>query len=246
MAKRRAEGVIITPIKKPRAAGFRRARGRLPPRRLNLRTAGFVGIERKFADFEANEDAFAVSWATMEDATAKSISAVAVGNTESTRVGRVYHITSLHMRGSVSTGSQESSGAPLNDFFCRIVIVWDTQTNAAQLVSGDVMDTGQAKSEYAFRNLQNTKRFRILMDKTITVNLNNQVNEGAIDKFAAGQKKITWKFNRTFKKPIKVICSGTAAAIASITDNSIHVIGIASSIQSSPVLNYQSRIRFTG
>ncbi len=215
-------------------------------RALNIRTAGFLGIERKFADFEAVGDAFASSWATMQDGTIKCISGVAVGNTESSRVGRVYNITSLHLRGSVSTGSQESQSAPLNDLFCRVVIVWDTQTNGAELTATDVMDAGQTDDEYAFRNLQNTKRFRILMDKNISLNYNNQMNEGAINLFAAGQKKVHWKFNRTFKKPIKVICKGTTNVIASITDNSLHIIGISSTTTGTPVLNYQARIRFTG
>ncbi len=244
MAKRRkVAGVLVTPVKRVPAPTFGRRR---KVRSLNIRTAGFLGIERKFADFEASGDAFASSWATMQDGTIKCISAVAIGNTESTRVGRVYHITSLHMRGSVSTGSQESQTAPLNDMFCRVVIVWDTQTNAAELTATDVMDAGQTDDEYAFRNLQNTKRFRILMDKVISLNFSNMTNEGAINLFAAGQKKVHFKFNRTFKKPIKVICSGTSAVIGSITDNSIHVIGISSTTTASPVLNYQARIRFTG
>lgn len=246
MAKRvRTGGVVITPVKRPRQ--FRAQRGAAGARRrLNFRQAGFVGIERKFADFEAQDDAFATSWAPMEDGTIKSISAVAVGNTESTRVGRVYHITSLHLRGSVETGGQEADTAPINDVMCRFVLVWDTQTNAAQLTATDVMDAGQSEDHFAFRNLQNTKRFRILMDKVITVRMDNQTNEGAVNSFASGQRQVHWKFNRTFKKPIKVICSGTSAVIGSITDNSIHMIGICSTTSASPKLNYQARIRFTG
>lgn len=214
-------------------------------RSLNVRTAGFLGIERKFADFEIGSDTFSTSWATMQDGTIKSISAVGIGNTESTRVGRVYNITSLHMRGAITTNASEAQTAPLSHSSCRVVIVWDTQTNAAELTATDVMDAGQTQDFLAFRNLQNTKRFRILMDKMWVVRP-TILNEGGANAFAANETIINWKFNRTFKKPIKVICSGTTAVIGSITDNSIHVIGICSDTGVSPRLEYQARIRFTG
>ncbi len=245
MAKRvRVGGVTVTPIKKPRGFG-RSPRGRLRPRRLNARTAGFLGIERKFADFETGSDTFGTSWATMQDGTIKCISAVAVGNTESTRVGRVYNITSLHLRGSIETNPTESDTAPLPQTSCRVAIVWDTQTNAAELTPSAVFDEGQSDNFLAFRNLQNTKRFRILMDKMWVIRP-DMVNEGAQNLFAANAAIINWKFNRTFKKPIKVICSGTSAVIGSITDNSIHVIGVCNQTTTSPRMQYQARIRFTG
>ncbi len=245
MAKRKVAGVLITPVKRSKARAGTRAFGRLAPRRLNLRTAGFAGIERKFADFEASNDAFATSWATMQDGTIKSISAVAVGNTESTRIGRVYNITSLHMRGEVILTLQESNATPVSTVMCRVVIVHDTQTNAAELTATDVMDAGQTADHLAFRNLQHTKRFRILMDKTMMLRPET-TNEGAVNLFASSQQRVMFKFNRTFKKPIKVLCTGTAAVIASITDNSIHVIGIASTTSGAPLLSYQARIRYTG
>lgn len=235
-------GLLISPVKRKPSP---RVRGR-KVRTLNARTAGFLGIERKFVDYQTVNDAFTTSWATMEDATAKSISAVAVGNTESTRVGRVYHITSVHLRGAVICAAQESDTAPFSDSLCRIVIVHDTQTNAADVTAADIMDEGQTDNHFAFRNLQNTKRFRILMDKTIVLRYDNMTNEGGANLFAVGPRVTQWKFNRTFKKPIKVICKGASAVIASITDNSIHVIGITSSVATAAALSYQSRIRFTG
>ncbi len=240
-AKRKVAGVLITPVKRPRTGP--RGAGRLAARRLNVRTAGFLGIERKFADFEAVGDAFTTSWATMQ--AIDSISAVAIGNTESTRVGRVYHITSLHMRGEVILTLQESNATPISAVTCRVVIVHDTQTNGAELTATDVMDAGQTDSHLAFRNLQNTKRFRILMDKVMVLRP-GLMNEGAVNLFASGQTRIGFKFNRTFKKPIKVLCKGTTAVVASITDNSFHVIGISSTASGAPLLSYQARIRFTG
>ncbi len=243
MAKRKVGGVLITPVKKARTGAVRR-RGRAR-RGLNLRTAGFLGIERHFSNFESNSDAFTTSWATMQDGTIKCVSAIAVGNTEKTRQGRVYHISSIHMRGDVRFTSTEGSIVPLDTVMCRVVLVQDTQTNAAELTATDVFDASQATDYLAFRNLQQTKRFRILMDKVITLDATGQTNEGAANLFATGVVIRHFKFNRTFKTPIKVICKGSTAVIGSIVDNSIHVIGISSSIVGTPLLTYQVRIRFT-
>lgn len=244
MAKRKVGGVVITPVKRPRRRPP--GAGRLAPRRLNIRTAGFLGVERKFADFEADGDAFATTWATMQDGTIKSISAVAVGNTESTRVGRVYNITSLHMRGFMKVTQAETQSAPSVYSICRILIVHDTQTNAVELTPLDVVKAGTANIYLAFRNLQQTKRFRILMDKTVVLRPNGQATEGAVNTWGSGNNVTHFKFNRTFKKPIKVTCKGSTAVIGSIVDNSIHVIGITSDLGLTPSMSYHARIRFTG
>lgn len=243
MAKRqKITGVLVSPAKRVQGPRFGRRR---KVRSLNIRTAGFLGIERKFANFEAQADAFTTSWATMQDATIKSVSAVAIGNTESTRVGRVYHITSIHLRGTCESGVVEADGAPTQTQVCRFVLVHDTQTNGAELTATDVMDASGTDDFIAFRNLQFTKRFRILMDKTIAVRP-IALNEGASNLFASAVTRVPWKFNRTFKKPIKVTCKGTTAVIASVTDNSIHMIGIANNVFTTPTLTYQCRVRFTG
>ncbi len=223
-----------------------RPAGKRKRRVQNARTGGFLGLENKFVDNELDATAFAATWATMEPAASvETISATAIGNTESSRDGRVYFINSVHLRGFVSRAAVESQAAPFNDVVARICLVWDTQTNGAQLTATDVMDGGQSNDYIAFRNLQFTKRFRILMDKTITLKAYGQTNEGAVNLFANGlDRSPTFVYNRVFKTPIKVICKGTTAVVASITDNSLHVIGAATG--ASALLTYQSRIRFSG
>ncbi len=199
-------------------------------------------LEKKFADFEANSDAFASTWATMEDATIKSVSGVALGDTESQRDGRVYHISSIHMRCTVNRIAAEASANPASDLKGRICLIWDTQTNGAQMVATDAMDGGQTDDTLSFRNLQHSKRFKVLWDKYWYLRTDNMA-QGAVDTFATGSQTTSiMRYNKTFKKPLKVICEGTTNAIDSLSDNSIHVIGIANS--TSAVLNYQVRIRF--
>lgn len=207
----------------------------------NLRTGGFTGLERKFFDID-QVSAFNTSWAVEENATA-ALSAVGQGDGESTRDGRLYNILSLHIRGFIIMAAAEASVTPLGDEICRLVVVWDKQTNGALLTATDVMNVSPTDDVNSFRNLQHTKRFHVLKDKKWLVRRQG-LNEGAINAFAAGPRKIPFSWNFTFKEPIRVTMSGTAADIANVTDNSLHLIGIATS--TSVTYSYTSRIRFTG
>lgn len=200
--------------------------------------------EVKFVDVEVDSDAFALTWATMEDATNDSIAGVAQGDGESQRDGRKYFIHSIHIRCSMRKANEESSNSPKNDIKGRICLVWDTQTNGAQLVATDVMDGGLTDDTLAFRNLQHTKRFRVIWDKSFVIKLTGQTNEGAANLFANGITTTPiYRFNKHFKKPVPVICSLTTAVVAAISDNSFHIIGVAS--ETNALLNMQVRVRFT-
>ncbi len=261
MSKRKASFTLAGRPTKARARSFQGGRAIIPGRQgvlrglpptdlrvlANVRTGGFMALERKFKDYNDAADAFSTVWAAgeMEDATALSLSAVAQGDGESERDGRVYHIHSVHLKGFVKYNVQESQTAPIEDHIVRLALVWDTQTNGAQLNAEDVFVTiGAGEDINSFRNLQFSKRFVVLKDKTIKINLNNQTNEGAINLFANGEVRIPFKINKSFKTPIKVRCSGTTATVSVITDNSLHLIGTGTSTNAK--VTYQSRIRFTG
>lgn len=223
----------------------RRLASHVPGHFTNARTGGFMGLEKKFADIETNNDAFSSAWATMEDPTNDSISGVAQGDGESQRDGRKYAIHSIHIRYRIHVAASESQTTPLPDLFGRLCLVLDTQTNGAQLTASDVMDVGLTDDVLAFRNLQHsTKRFRVLMDKTFMLR-GNDTNEGAANLFAQGaQSTPIVKFNWNFPTPLVVTCSATTGVIAAITDNSLHIIGVAN--LATALLNMQVRIRFTG
>lgn len=227
-------------FKKPR----RTAAGGAGGRRSNVRTGGFLGIETKFFDVESVDDAFSTTWAPMEPATT-NLTAVMQGDGESNRDGRKYAIKSIHIRGWVGVPAIEAQTAPISDQVCRIALVWDTQTNGAQLTATSVFDGGLTEDLHAFRNLQFTKRFKVLWDKTFKVPVGTaNMAQGGIDLFAHALIRIPFKFNKTFKTPISVTMSGTSADIANVTDNSIHMIGVGT--HSTTDLTYQCRIRFVG
>ncbi len=203
------------------------------------RTGGFLGIETKFIDYTyASAFVATMTGAEADPTTADSLSAIAQGDGESNRDGRKCTLISLHMRGHVQldpvTGSSASSPKIM-----RVIVVWDTQTNGTQLNSEDVI-LAATHVEHGFRNLQFSKRFRILKDATFTLNPLAGAGDGTADDFAAVNRSFKWNF----KLGIPVIHKGTTAVVANITDNSLHVIAFASDINCA--LRYESRIRFVG
>ncbi len=211
--------------------------------RANRRTGGFRFLEKKFYDTSIVNTATSTTWAAVEDATADTISAVAQGDGESDRDGRVYEIHSLHIRGIISSDLSEGAASPINDSFVRIAVVLDTQTNGAQLTATAVHETGGTPDYLSFRNLQNTGRFKILYDKSFVIKPQS-MNEGAVNSFAGNSAFRQFIINKTFKTPIKVRCTGTTAVVGSIADNSLHVIAISDVTTNN--ITYKSRIRFTG
>ncbi len=212
-------------------------------RTRNTRNSFKHPVELKFVDTQTNADAFSVTWDTMEDATNDSVSGVALGDSESQRDGRVYYIHNINIRARVHASSSESQVTPQSNLVGRFCLVWDTQTNGTQLTATDVMDGGQTDDVLSFANLQNSQRFRILWDKSFILK-RSITNEGAINLFATPDDTSgIFIFNRSFKRPIKVVCTGTDATISSISDNSLHIIGVANN--TAILLNMQIRVRFT-
>lgn len=211
------------------------------------RTGGLMGLEKKYIDYEYS-GAMSNTWAVHEDGTADAISATAEGNGPSNRDGRRYAIHGVNIRGSFVQASAEAETDPVGDNVVRLAVVLDRQTNGAQLSpAGQVYDTnGTAPQAYALRSLEHTRRYRVLKDlKKRIPGAQALMAQGAVNTFARGEVIIPFSIDLTFKKPIIVECSGTTAAIASIVDNSIHVIATEHKGYG-VTLSYKSRVRFTG
>ncbi len=230
-------------------ASVTKARGVLTAaaRAKDVRIGGFVGIEKKFVDATRASAAMSATWAVIAPSAGitSCLSAPGIGTGEEQRDGRTFTIQSIHVKGHVFVPTAESITAPFNDIEYRICLVWDTQTNGSPIVGTDVMDNGATFQFNAFRNLQNSKRFIVLWDSgVLTMDRSNQMNEGAINLFAAPQRRTPFTINKTFKKGIKVRTVGTTADVASISDNSISLIGVTG--DTALTAAFESRCRFTG
>ncbi len=228
-------------------ATLQAARG-IVARAANQRTGGFVDIENKFLDSELTSTALAATWTSLNPSgtgCTDSISVPAQGDGESERDGRVFYINSVHVNGFFQIPAAESAVAPPRVTFVRVILYWDTQTNAAEATATDIMDGGGSVDVLGFRNLQNSKRFIVLKDKLMKITPMS-TNEGAVNLFATGVQQIHFKFNKKFAKPIKVRTSGTTANVNVCTDNNLGIAALCDVTTQAPTIQYQARVRFSG
>lgn len=238
--------------KRSRTTQYKRPVG-TPAQRKNARTGGFIGLEKKFLDNNVTAVPLIGTWTGGElDPTAGAtlaLSAIAQGDGESNRDGRKATLTSVVLNGYINIPQVESKVSPNDDIIVNLAMVLDTQTNGAQLNAEDVFSefaTGP-KDVNSYRNLQYVKRFKVLKQKKFCIKVSQaMMNEGGINLFSNGAVKYPFKMSYKFKKPIDVNHSATTATVAAITDNSIHIIGIADPIGAAPTIDYTSRVRFYG
>lgn len=210
----------------------------------NTRTSGFMGIENKFLDFSYLSRSLFTVWtgAELDPATIGTFSVPVQGDGENERNGRTYTVNQVMVTGFINLPNQVVKATPVNDVIVRLVLVWDTQSNGAQLNAEDVFIAGPVVN--AYRDLSNTKRFIILVDKTIRLSSGKSSQPvGAL--FANGLLKEPFFLSKTFtKNPVKVRCTATTGVIAACADNSFHLIGTTTNAAAK--LDAAFRIRFTG
>lgn len=233
---KRYRGAVVGAL--PRAA----YRGRL--RRRNIRTAGFLGIEKKFVDYAVSSQAIVATASSAESdpgAGVNCLNAIGQGDGESQRDGRKAVIKSVFIRGMISKGIDSDQADAKNGYLVRILVVHDKQTNAAQLNSEDVLDDGSTTKIMAPYNMQYTQRFKVLMDRTYRLNPTNSQTDGA-NTGSVGWQAVPFKFYKALNMPCTFVANN--ATIADIADNSLHVIALANT--TGLTLNYESRVRFIG
>lgn len=160
---------------------------------------------------------------------------IAQGVTESTRVGRKAFIKSISIRGTVSLAVTSDPANSSNTLRC--IVFLDKQCNGVAATALQLLQTNDYQS---FRNLVNSGRFRVFMDKTIPMQSFAGAWDGTNDNFGEVEKLFT--FNKTCNIPIEY--DGVTGAITEIATNNIQVMWIASAAINSLVRS-KVRIRFT-
>lgn len=223
------KGSIVRPRKRQRVS-----------RRLG-RTGGFTG-QLKYVDYEY--DAAIVSTLAGSEAdpgTALSLNAVAVGDGANTRDALKTTAISCLIKGEIFFNA-ETQANPEGSHAVRIIVLQDRQTNGAQMAAENafVDPTNTDLDIHALKNLEYNYRFRILKDfiihrpdATAVWNGTNSVTGEAIIPF------VCW----VPCKGMATHYNNTTAAIGSISDNSLHVVAIATT-GTSASLKYLSRFRF--
>lgn len=208
-----------------------------------------IPAEKKFVDIGNTSNLVAsTDWTGGEedDATMLCLNGVAQGAGNSQRVGMKYAIHSIQINGAFFVDSEINQTAADAALQASASLVWDKQTNAAQLNSEDVFNntsgiaTAQA-CQNGMRNMSFTKRFKVLKTAKCVLKPPTLSWDGTNMEQGGDANEFQWFVE--FKRPVIVECSGTGATVASIMNHSFHMIGHATSTQAQLV--YTSRIRYS-
>ncbi len=191
------------------------------------RYAGRDG-ELKFHDVDL-DDAIVSATGTMT----ASINLIPQGTTEKTRIGRKCTLRNISWRYQCDLPLRDAVATPQQPDTVRIILFNDKQCNGATATNTDILETADFQS---FRNLSNSGRFNILMDKLVTLNYTTFASDGAgVVSNCAVIREGT--FFKSLTLPLEF--SGITGAITEIRSNNLGVLIISSEGQA----GFESKIR---
>ncbi len=198
------------------------------------RTGGYYG---RFAPFSGELKFHDVQLVDAVVATGGVVTAtvnvIPQGVTEITRVGRKCTLRSFNWRYRCTMPEVDAVATPAEGDGLRVILYQDKQTNGATAAVTDILETADMHS---FRNLANTGRFNILMDKVHRLNyLTLASDTDAVVSSADVTREYT--FFKKLNMPIEF--NGTNGTIGEIRSNNIGVL-LVSDIGS---IGFDSRIR---
>lgn len=219
----------------------------------NIRTGGFLGIELKFLDcaFDGVQINTSTDGSSGEvqpsSGCTNALSVPAQGDGESQRDGRKYTIKSIWVSGVLNSAGLTDQTDAIDDFGCYLALVLDTQANGATMVSENVFinpsTSGFSMVPQPLRNLQNSKRYKILASQYVeplgSYAMTDGANTGSLNAQANPVVSLSWKGN--------LVCDsiGTTASVASASDNAIHLVAFSGGGFSRTFYG-KSRVRFVG
>lgn len=233
----------VASVRRPRAKKTR-----------NARTGGFLGIELKFLDCAWNgvtlQESTDGSGGELQPSSGctNALSVPAQGDGESNRDGRKYTIKSVYCSGHLNFTSLQNEATINTSSGCFLALVLDTQANGATIATENVFvnpsTLAAAMLPQPLRNLQNSKRFRVLASTTVFPQGTYAGTDGASVLSVATQVSPT--FSLSWKGDIVCDSVGTTADVASASDNAIHLVGFTGDDYLQPTVVAKSRMRFVG
>jgi len=163
-------------------------------------------------------------------------------------VGSSYYLDKVRVRGSLSVGALADQADVVSPSVVRLVLVMDTRAEGVQAQGEDVFpDMGnQAQCNYSFQFMaKNADRFKILADKTITVQPAVAGTDGANTLSVSGQVR-TWKMSHAFKKPPRVVVSGSDSSngVAQLQNYNVFLLAHCDNTAHEPTLYACARVYY--
>ncbi len=166
-----------------------------------------------------------------------SVNLIPQGITEITRVGRKCTIRSINWHYTISSAETDGGTSATNPDVVRLIFYLDKQCNGATATITNILSTDFYNS---FRNLTETGRFKILMDKMHTLNCQAGGGNGTTNDWAS---RITQgSFYKKCNIPLEF--NNTAGAITEIRSNNLGVL-VLSKAGSGAILASSLRLRFS-
>lgn len=141
------------------------------------------------------------------------------------RTGRTIRIKSMQLRADAVKNS--SAAAVSTDI--RVILFWDMQPNGGAPSVGSLLETGAQSALYAFRNLNFRHRYKIVMDKRVTLDIDD-INISVCDFYRRCNQKVIYGTN--------------GDTIAAINTGSLYLLTISNETSNTPTLHFNSRIRY--
>ncbi len=216
-----------------------RGYGRATFRRGYDRTGGFYGrysgrnAELKFHDIDVDDAVVAQNGTILNGG---SINLIGQGTGESVRIGRKCTIRKIGWKWTMQNSSIATANA---QNVIRLILYLDKQANGATATITDILESN---SFISHRNLANSGRFQILMDRNYTFNPSIGGNGTALD--TAGMDK-AGSFYRNVNIPLEFTGTATPADITEIRSNNLGVLILGKQNINSTVFASKMRLRFS-
>ncbi len=214
--RKRGGAEQLLAVYKPRPKAFKRRKAFIPGAPYAApRYFGQMPGELKFHDVALDDAVVAVGG----NITA-TINIIPQGVTEIQRIGRKCTIRSVHWKYRVDLPEVQDASTPNTIDEVRVIMYMDKQANGAAAVATDILETATIRS---FRNLANSGRFNILMDRLHVINWMTLASHGfAADTFDQAEVVREYSFNKKCEIPIEF--NAGAGIISEIRSNNLGVL----------------------
>ncbi len=179
--------------------------------------------ELKFHDVDV-DDAIVSATGTIQNG--GTVNIIPQGVTEIQRIGRKCTIRSIHWRFSADQVELNNGATPQTSEVIRAIFYLDKQANGATAAVTDILETATHRS---FRNLANSGRFQIFLDKTMVFNYQTFSFDTAGAQGDSAEVVGEYQFNKNCNVPIEF--SAATGAIGEIRSNNLGVLLISKSGQ---------------
>lgn len=186
-----------------------------------VRTGGSYGryagpdAEHKFHDIDIDDAVVAAG----VQVNPQALLIIPEGNGESQRIGRKITIKKIGWRFTLTLPTT-ATAANTSDTL-RIMLIHDKQCNGALPIAGDILDVDTYRS---FNNLANSSRFRVLMDRTYSLNSPSGSGRGTTDTLSYGDFQLNDSFFKNCNIDIQYDNTATSGVITSIRSNNIFAV----------------------